>query len=63
MNINTPVGKIPIRQSIIEKTNNMRKKDLFKKVEQTGFVDPELLEIVKKRGLYFEYIKWQKEED
>ncbi|MFW6145606.1 MAG: hypothetical protein ACOC4Y_02275 [bacterium] len=59
MNMNTPVGKIPVRETVIEKADNMSKEEIFRECDKTGFVDPELLTIIRQKGLYEEYLAYR----
>ncbi|MFW6009271.1 MAG: hypothetical protein ACOCP8_08425 [archaeon] len=60
MYMDSPVGKLPIRQSTLDKTKEMSKKELFKECDKSRFIDPELLAIIQQKGLYSDFVKYQK---
>ena len=62
--VKTPVGKFPFPMNpafsgTLEKCKT--NEDLFKLVQENGFINPDAFTELNARGLYFEYKKWKNE--
>ena len=60
--VKTPVGRFPFPMNPGFKNTLNRcesNEDLFKLVEENGFINPDAFTELNARGLYFEYKKWK----
>jgi hypothetical protein len=59
--LKTPVGKMPLHPAHSEKIEQMEDKyDLFRNVENNGFIDPVYFQEVLAQDLYAEYEEWKR---
>ena len=65
--MNTPVGKFPVREHIVKESNKLSDDELIKMFyndnKKTGFVNPELLALIRDRGIYNKYLKYKARKD
>ena len=61
--MNSPVGELPVRDNVVKENKNLSDQELIEKFykdnQNSRFVDPELLAIIRDRGIYTDYLQYK----